>query len=1683
MPTLPIKFQELVQLANVGVDTQSIGFNSCTLESDSYVCVREKKNEAAQPEVVIIELKNGNNVTRRPIKADSAIMHWNRQVIALKAQSRTLQIFDLEQKKKLKSCTMNEDVQFWKWISENELGLVTTTSVFHWNVYDAGQDAPVKVFQRNDNLQGCQIINYRVNGDGKWMVVVGISSQQGRVVGAMQLYSKDRGISQAIEGHAAAFGTLRLEGAPQDTKFFSFAVRTATGAKLHIVEVDHPESNPVFQKKAVDMFFPPEATNDFPVALQVSQKYGVIYMVTKYGFIHLYDLETASCIYMNRISSETIFTTCTDDGSSGIVGINRKGQVLFVTIDDNNIIPYLLQNPANSEMAIKMASRAGLPGADNLYARQFEQLFNAGSYLEAAKVAANSPRGFLRSAETIEKFKRLPVQPGQMAFTLQYFGMLLDKGALNREETLELAQPVLQQNRKHLLEKWLKEGKLDCSEALGDLVRPYDMNMALTIYLKAEVPAKVVAGFAETGQFDKILPYSAQTGYQPDYIQLLQHIIRINPEKGAEFASALANNEQGSLVDLERVCDIFQGQGMIQQATAFLLDALKENKPEHARLQTRLLEMNLMHAPQVAEAILGNEMFTHFDKSRIAQLCEQANLPQKALELYEDPEAIKRVIVNIPGSPNFNPDWLTTFFGKLSVEQSLDCLDAMMKTNIRQNLQSVVTIATKYSDLLGAVRLIDLFEKYKTAEGLFYYLGSIVNLSEDPDVHFKYIEAATKMGQFNEVERLCRDSNVYNPEKVKNFLKEAKLPEQLPLIIVCDRFNFVHDLILYLYQNQQFSAIETYVQSVNPTRAPEVIGGLLDVDCDENVIKQLLQTVNAQAISIDSLVSEVESRNRLKLLLPFLEKTLNEGNQQQAVFNALAKIYIDSNNNPEKFLKENDQYDTLTVGKYCEKRDPNLAYIAYSKGQNDLELVSITNENSMYRAQARYLLERSDNELWGFVLSENNIHRRSVVDQVTATAVPEANDPAKVSVAVAAFLENDLPLELIELLEKIVLEPSPFSDNQNLQNLLMFTAAKADKGRVMDYIHKLDNYNADEIATACIEVGLFEEAFEIYKKADNKSAAVDVLIENIVSIDRAQGYAEEVDLPEVWSKVAKAQLDGLRVSDAIESYIKAEDPRNYLEVIEVATHAGKNEDLVKYLRMCRKTLREPAIDTALAFSYARLDQLSELEDFLRATNVANIEESGDKAYEEGLFEASKIFYTSISNWAKLATTLVHLGDYQAAVECARKANNIKVWKQVHEACVQKKEFRLAQICGLNLIVDAEQLQTLVKEYERNGYFDELISLLEQGLGLERAHMGMFTELGIALSKYHPDRLMEHIKIFWSRMNLPKMIKACEEANLWPELVFCYYHYDEFDNAALAVIERPENSWDHQQFKEIVVKVANLEIYYRAIKFYVEQHPSLITDLLATLTPRIDVNRVVKIFQKNDDLPLIKPFLLNVQTQNKRVVNEAVNDLLIEEEDYKTLRDSVQNYDNYDATELASRLEKHDLIFFRQIAASIYRKNKRWEKSIALSKQDKLYKDAIETAALSAKTEIVSDLLQYFVDIGHRECYTGMLYACYELIRPDLVLELSWRHGLMDFSMPYMINMLAQQTKDLALLKADNEARKAKEQEKEKTDDNTPILGASRLMITAGPGGMGSSPSPAPYGQANGFAPQPTGYGF
>lgn len=411
---------------------------------------------------------------------------------------------------------------------------------------------------------------------------------------------------QAIEGHAASFATFQLEGNKEPSTIFCFAVRTPAGGKLHIIEVGTtPTDNQPFTKKTVDVFFPPEAGNDFPVAMQVSPKYDVIYLITKYGYIHLYDIETGTCIYMNRISADTIFVTAPHDASGGIIGVNRKGQVLSVTVDEEQIIPYITTVLQNPDLALRMAVRNNLAGAEDLFVRKFNQLFQNAQYAEAAKVAAVAPKGILRTPATIQKFQQVQPPPGSTSPPLlQYFGILLDQGKLNKYESLELCRPVLLQGRKQLCEKWLKEEKLECSEELGDLVKPTDPTLALSIYLRSNVPNKVIQCFAETGQFQKIVLYAKKVNYTPDYVFLLRSVMRTNPEQGAGFAGMLVADEE-PLADINQIVDIFMEQNMVQQCTAFLLDALKHNRPNEGALQTRLLEMNLMSAPQVADAILG----------------------------------------------------------------------------------------------------------------------------------------------------------------------------------------------------------------------------------------------------------------------------------------------------------------------------------------------------------------------------------------------------------------------------------------------------------------------------------------------------------------------------------------------------------------------------------------------------------------------------------------------------------------------------------------------------------------------------------------------------------------------------------------------------------------------------------------------------------------------------------------------------------------------------------------------------------------------------------------------------------------------------------------------------------------------------------------------------------------------
>lgn len=60
---------------------------------------------------------------------------------------------------------------------------------------------------------------------------------------------------------------------------------------------------------------------------------------------------------------------------------------------------------------------------------------------------------------------------------------------------------------------------------------------------------------------------------------------------------------------------------------------------------------------------------------------------------------------------------------------------------------------------------------------------------------------------------------------------------------------------------------------------------------------------------------------------------------------------------------------------------------------------------------------------------------------------------------------------------------------------------------------------------------------------------------------------------------------------------------------------------------------------------------------------------------------------------------------------------------------------------------------------------------------------------------------------------------------------------------------------------------------------------------------------------------------------------------------------------------------------------------------------------------SGDRDIAEDLLRFFVDEQQRECFAACLYTCYDLIKPDVAMEVAWTNGLMDSLMPFLIQTL------------------------------------------------------------------------
>ena len=312
------------------------------------------------------------------------------------------------------------------------------------------------MFDRHECLAGTQIIDYACSADGKWLMATGIKAgPPGQPpVGAMQLFSVEKGVTQRLAAHAGCFTTAKVEGRTDSAMLFCFVEKKDEGPskvrfpltsplsyfndeslQLQIIEVGKDPKSPgaPFRIAPKPLPVPKDvAATDFPVAVQVSRKHDLVYIVTKMGFVYLFDLHSGDVIFRLRATDQFFFTTTMHEDSGGVIGVTAKtGQVLLVTVNESALVPYITTTLGNESLAMKLAARLKLGGADELYMRELDSKLSAGDIKGAAQLAASSPGGALRNKATIERFKALSAQPGQQPPALIYFSTLMEKGSLN----------------------------------------------------------------------------------------------------------------------------------------------------------------------------------------------------------------------------------------------------------------------------------------------------------------------------------------------------------------------------------------------------------------------------------------------------------------------------------------------------------------------------------------------------------------------------------------------------------------------------------------------------------------------------------------------------------------------------------------------------------------------------------------------------------------------------------------------------------------------------------------------------------------------------------------------------------------------------------------------------------------------------------------------------------------------------------------------------------------------------------------------------------------------------------------------------------------------------------------------------------------------------------------------------
>jgi clathrin heavy chain len=99
---------------------------------------------------------------------------------------------------------------------------------------------------------------------------------------------------------------------------------------LSIIEVGVPKEQAF--KRIADIRY--ENPQDFAVSMLADNKHGILFLLTKAGYLNLFEIQSGKCIFSKRISQATMFASVHHVETGGVVTLDQTGRLVLIALDE-----------------------------------------------------------------------------------------------------------------------------------------------------------------------------------------------------------------------------------------------------------------------------------------------------------------------------------------------------------------------------------------------------------------------------------------------------------------------------------------------------------------------------------------------------------------------------------------------------------------------------------------------------------------------------------------------------------------------------------------------------------------------------------------------------------------------------------------------------------------------------------------------------------------------------------------------------------------------------------------------------------------------------------------------------------------------------------------------------------------------------------------------------------------------------------------------------------------------------------------------------------------------------------------------------------------------------------------------------------------------------------------------------